>query len=101
MGHMLKVKCVDSRVNVNILASTSVPFTLTTVQVPNLAPTHTRRITVWFLLWEQRSDFLLEEQRRGFYFRNKGEVILEQISGRSNISQKQAFRYLYFGLRGL
>ncbi len=32
--------------NVNILASTSVPFTLTTVQVPNLALTHTKRITV-------------------------------------------------------
>jgi hypothetical protein len=33
--------CVDSRMNVHILASTSVPFTLTTVQVP-----HTERITV-------------------------------------------------------
>ncbi len=46
MGHMLKIKCVDSRVNVNILASTSVPFTLTTVQVPHLALTHRRWITV-------------------------------------------------------
>jgi hypothetical protein len=36
MGHLLKIKCVDSRVNVHNLASTSVPFTLTTVQVPNL-----------------------------------------------------------------
>jgi hypothetical protein len=42
----------DSRVNVHILASTSVPFTLTTVQVPNLALSHTKRITVWKLgLW--------------------------------------------------
>jgi hypothetical protein len=32
MGHLLKIKCVDSRVNVNILDSTSVPFTLMTVQ---------------------------------------------------------------------
>ncbi len=32
--------------NVHILASTSVPFTLTTVQVPNLSLTHTKRITV-------------------------------------------------------
>jgi hypothetical protein len=39
MGHLLKIKCVDSMVNVDILASTSVPFTLTTVQVPNLALT--------------------------------------------------------------
>ncbi len=46
MGHLLKIKCVDSRVNVHILASTSVPFTLTTVQVPNLALTHAKRITV-------------------------------------------------------
>ncbi len=46
MGHLLKIKCVDSRVNVHILASTSVPFTLTTVQVPNLALTHMKGITV-------------------------------------------------------
>jgi hypothetical protein len=33
MGHVLKIKCVDSRVivNVHILASKSVPLTLTTV----------------------------------------------------------------------
>jgi hypothetical protein len=36
MGHLLKIKCVDSRVNVNVLASTSVQFKPTTVQVPNL-----------------------------------------------------------------
>jgi hypothetical protein len=47
MGHFLKIKCVDSRMNVHILASTSVTFTLTTVQVPNLALTHTKRITVY------------------------------------------------------
>ena len=46
MGHKLKKKCVDSRVNAHDLASTGVPFTLTTVQVPNLAITHTKRITV-------------------------------------------------------
>jgi hypothetical protein len=46
MGHLLKIKCVDSRVNVHILAATSVQFTLSTVQVPNLALTHTKRITV-------------------------------------------------------
>ncbi len=50
MGHSLKIKCVDSRVNVHILASASVPFTLTTVQVPNLALTHTKRITVYLNL---------------------------------------------------
>jgi hypothetical protein len=46
MGHLLKIKCVDSRVNVHILSSTRAPFTLTTVQVPNLPLTHTKRITV-------------------------------------------------------
>ncbi len=47
MGLLLKIKCVDSRLNVHILASTGVPFTLTTVQVPNLALTHKKRITVY------------------------------------------------------
>jgi hypothetical protein len=47
MGHLLEIKCADSRVNVHILASTSVPFKLTTVQVPNLALTHKKRITVY------------------------------------------------------
>jgi hypothetical protein len=46
MGHLMKIKCVDSRMNVHILASTSVPFTLTTVQVPNLSLTHTKLTTV-------------------------------------------------------
>ncbi len=38
-------RCVDSMVNVDILAS-SVPFTLTKVQVPNLALTNTKWITL-------------------------------------------------------
>jgi hypothetical protein len=46
MGHLLKINCVDSRVNVHILASKSAPFTLTTMQVANLALIHTKRITV-------------------------------------------------------
>ncbi len=37
---------MDSRVNVHNLASTGVPFILTTVQVLNLALTHKKRITV-------------------------------------------------------
>jgi hypothetical protein len=36
MGDLLKIKCAHSRVNVNILASTSDPF----MQVPNLAQLH-------------------------------------------------------------
>jgi hypothetical protein len=46
MGHLLNIKCVDSRVSVHILAPTSVSLTLTTVQVSNLALTRTKRITV-------------------------------------------------------
>jgi hypothetical protein len=47
MGHKLKIKCVDSRVNVHSSSSTGAPFTLTTVQVPNLALIHKKRITVY------------------------------------------------------
>ncbi len=50
MGHLLKIKCVDSMVNVHILDSTSIPFTLMTVQVPNIALTHTKLITVWHII---------------------------------------------------
>jgi hypothetical protein len=57
MGHLLKIKCIDSRENVHILASTSVPFTLTTVQVPNLALTLTKWITVYK---SDLTDYLLE-----------------------------------------
>ncbi len=53
------MKYVDSRVNVHNLASKSVPFTLTTVQVPNLALTHTKRITVGFLFSVSPSADLL------------------------------------------
>jgi hypothetical protein len=37
--------------NVRILASTSVPFGPTTVQMPNLAPTETKHITVFEVLY--------------------------------------------------
>jgi hypothetical protein len=53
MGHLLKIKCVDSRVNVHILASTCVPFTLTSMQVPNLALTDMKGITVYHSTAEQ------------------------------------------------
>ncbi len=46
MGHFLKIKCAQSPLNLRILSSTSVPLTLTTVQLPNLALNHTERITV-------------------------------------------------------
>ncbi len=48
-GHLLKIKCVHSWVNVTILASKSVPFGPTKVQVKNLALTDTKRITVYIL----------------------------------------------------
>jgi hypothetical protein len=46
MGHLLKLKCTHSPLNVRILSSTCVPFPLTTVQVPNIAPVETKRDTV-------------------------------------------------------
>ncbi len=49
-----KIKCAHSPLNLRILSSTSVPFTLTTVQVPNLSLTHKKRITVYSSL--QRFD---------------------------------------------
>ncbi len=42
-----KTRTVHSRVNVNILASSSVPFRPTTLQVPNLALNDTKRIRVY------------------------------------------------------
>ncbi len=45
-GQWARIKCSHSPLNLRILSSTSVPFTLTTVQVPNLSLTHTMRITV-------------------------------------------------------
>jgi hypothetical protein len=45
--HLLKLNCAHSPLNIRILSSTCVPFTLTTVQVPNLALTPKKRITVY------------------------------------------------------
>jgi hypothetical protein len=36
MGDLLKIKCVESRPNMHIVASINAPFTFTMVQVPNL-----------------------------------------------------------------
>jgi hypothetical protein len=47
MGHLLKLKCAHSPLNLRILSSTNDLFTLTTVQVPNLALVETKRITVY------------------------------------------------------
>jgi hypothetical protein len=74
MRHLLKIKCVDSRVNVHILASTSVPFALTTVQVPNLALTHTKRITVQWAC-EQSKQRSMTDDVQVFNIRN-GEAAL-------------------------
>ena len=46
MGHLLKLNHAHSPLNLRIFSSTCVPFTLTTVQVPNLALTHKKRLTV-------------------------------------------------------
>jgi hypothetical protein len=45
-GTLLKLKCAHSPLSVRIISSTSVPFTLMTVHMPNLALVETKRITV-------------------------------------------------------
>jgi hypothetical protein len=66
MGHLLKIKCVYSRVNGQILALTIVSFTLTTVQVPNLAPAYRKRITVQH---EGSTLLLMVSTKKGRLFR--------------------------------
>ncbi len=46
LGHLLKLKCAHSPLNLRILSSTSLPFTLMTVQVPNVSLVETKRFTV-------------------------------------------------------
>jgi hypothetical protein len=46
-GTIVDAKCAHSPLNLGILSSTSVPCTLTTVQLPNLALVETKRITVY------------------------------------------------------
>jgi hypothetical protein len=59
---------LDSRGSVHILASTIVPFTLTTVQVPNSALTHTKRITLHKLFFA-----LILSGRRGPALESHGQ----------------------------
>jgi hypothetical protein len=47
MGRLLELKCAHSPLNLRILSSISVFFTLTAVHVSNFALTHTKRITVY------------------------------------------------------
>jgi hypothetical protein len=76
MGHLLKIKCVDSRINVHILDSTGVLFTLTTVQVPKIALTHTKRITVYSLF---NGDWI-SEPIQGLTHFNPSKSILGLLS---------------------
>jgi hypothetical protein len=58
MGYLLRTKCAHATLNLRILSSTSVPFTLTTVQMPNLDLIETRRIAVQALAAKQREEIL-------------------------------------------
>jgi hypothetical protein len=57
------LQSADSKVNANIFASTGVPFTLTTVQVSNIALTHTKRITVLGIV--RQTDWQITERKTG------------------------------------
>jgi hypothetical protein len=64
MGHLLQQKCAHSPLNKRILYSTSVPFTLTTVQVPNLALTHSKRFTVCISYFDRIAGLCTDTIRR-------------------------------------
>ena len=57
MGHLLKIKCVYSRVNMYYLASTRFPLTLKTAQVPNVAQNHTKSLILLPLINHVRVYF--------------------------------------------
>jgi hypothetical protein len=57
-------KCAHSLLNPRILSSTNVSFTLTTVQMPNLALTHTKRITVHCCFANDKLEFICAFARR-------------------------------------
>ncbi len=99
MGHLLKIKCVGSRVNVHSLASTSVPFTLTTVQVPNLELTHTKRITVQEELDSLCLLFRTSTYRHLINYQDTDMVntfqLSSRISSRSQVQKGCTFQLLY------
>ncbi len=47
---LVEAKCEHSPLNLRILSLPSVPFTLTTVQVPNFSLVETKRITVYLFV---------------------------------------------------
>ncbi len=64
MGHLLKINRAHSSLNLRILSSSCVPFTLTTVQVLNLALTHKKRITVCDCMIRVPAHFLPTHSRQ-------------------------------------
>jgi hypothetical protein len=65
MGHLLKINCAHSPLNLRILSLTCVPFTLTTVQMPNIALTHKKQITVLEeRSWRVETQFWKKRQRQ-------------------------------------
>jgi hypothetical protein len=67
MGHLLEIKCIDSRVNVHIFASTCVSFTLTTVQVTISTNSHEADNSALLQIefWQASMNF---EEERNFLF---------------------------------
>ncbi len=76
--------------NVHNLASTSVPFTLTTVQVPNLALTHKKWITVHPIPKEQ-------EGPKYQYLDNLCVIMLTQYRTYTNASPTQGRKKTWEG----
>ncbi len=63
MGHLLKINCAQSPLNLRILSSACVRFTLTTVQVLNLGLTYKKRITVYCMKTEWEVQQGVEQSR--------------------------------------
>jgi hypothetical protein len=89
MGHLLKLNHAHSPLNLRIFSSSCVPFTLTTVQVPNLALTHKKRLTVcisvqngrqrkgegWDASWKRKYKDWPREKLSFFYFLSCGNCV--------------------------
>ncbi len=76
-GHLLKLECTHSPLNLRILSLTSFPFTLTTVQVPNLALTHTKQIQCRYR--KRKWNFTLPISEQELYFSHLSDNIFNPI----------------------
>ncbi len=73
--HLLKLECTHLPLNLPILSSTNLPFTLTTVQVLNLALTDTKRIQCKYR--KRKWNFTLSISELELYFSHPSDNIFK------------------------